>query len=89
MRKIREVLRLKLERGLSNRQIGLSCSIGRTTVQEYLERASKAGLTWPLPENLDDNTIEQGCRSFETKVQRSCAILFFPMMSKDWTRSSS
>jgi transposase len=59
MRKVREVLRLRWERGLSKRQIGLSCSIGRTTVQEYLERAGKAGLTWPLPESLDDETIEQ------------------------------
>jgi len=46
MRKIREVLRLKYNRGQSNREIALASSIGRSTVGEYLERAGKAGLKW-------------------------------------------
>jgi transposase len=50
MRKIKEVIRLKWELGLSNRAIARSCSIGRTTIAEYLHRAAAAGLTWPLPE---------------------------------------
>ncbi len=56
MRKIKEVLRLKFERGLSNREIALACSMGRTTVSEYLERARKAGLSWPL--DLDEERLE-------------------------------
>lgn len=59
MRKIREVLRLKWDRGLSNRNIALSCSLGRTTVGEYLERAERSGLTWPIPEDLDDSMLEE------------------------------
>ena len=39
MRKIREVLRLKYELNRSNREIGLSCGIGSSTVGDYLQRA--------------------------------------------------
>jgi transposase len=57
MRKIKEVLRLKHEKGLSDRQIALSCSIARSTVGEYLMRARVAGITWPVA-GLDDSIIE-------------------------------
>ncbi len=59
MRKIREVLRLKYEGGRSTREIGLSCGIGRSTAGDYLQRAVKAGLEWPLPEGIDDRQLEQ------------------------------
>ena len=57
MRKVREVLRLR-SIGLSPRQISRSLGIPRTTVQEYLRRADAAGLSWPLPESLDDQALE-------------------------------
>ena len=59
MRKIKEVLRLKWDKGLSNRQIAKACRIGRPTVAEYLRRAADAGLTWPLPSGLDEVALEQ------------------------------
>ena len=59
MRKIKEVLRLKWERGLSNRQIAAACSVSRPAVSEYLRRATEAGLSWPLPEDLDGARLEQ------------------------------
>lgn len=59
MRKIREVLRLKYEAGLSYDAIGRSCNMGHTTVGEYLKRAKGAGLRWPLPEDMDDNLLEK------------------------------
>jgi transposase len=58
MRKIREVLRLRYGHKLTTRAIGVSCSIGRTTASEYLHRATDAGLTWPLPADLDDEALE-------------------------------
>lgn len=58
MRKIKEVLRLKQEQRLTNRAIARSCSIGRATVGEYLRRAAAAGLSWPLPEGLDEAELE-------------------------------
>lgn len=59
MRKITEVLRLKYERSLTNRVIARSCSIGRTTVAEYLRRAEEAGLGWPLPPDLGDAELDR------------------------------
>lgn len=46
MRRTKEVLRLRYELGLGQRQIARSCSIGRSTVHEYLKRAEAAGLSW-------------------------------------------
>jgi transposase len=59
MRKIKEVLRLKFDHQLSKRQIAQSCSIAHSTVSEYLRRFRQASLSWPLPENIDDNQLEQ------------------------------
>jgi transposase len=58
MRKITEVLRLKYELGLGQRQIARSCSIGLGTVHEYLVRAEKTGLTWPLPADWGEEQIQ-------------------------------
>jgi transposase len=58
MRKIKEVLRLSKEIGLSERQIAKSCGISRSTVKEYLHRAQRAGLSWPLSPDLDDAQLE-------------------------------
>ncbi|WP_404418318.1 IS21 family transposase [Marinospirillum sp.] len=59
MRKIKEVLRLKWDRGLSNRQVAATCGISRPTVSEYLRRFSEAGLNWPLPAEMDESRLEQ------------------------------
>jgi transposase len=61
MRKIREALRLQAA-GLSKRQISESLGLGRTTAREYLERAKRAGLSWPLPDDLSDEAL--GLRLF-------------------------
>ncbi len=58
MRKIRHVLRLAWEAGLPRRQIARSLNLSPTTVGEYLQRAQAAGLSWPLPEVLDDSELE-------------------------------
>lgn len=58
VRKIREVLRLKFDLGLENRQISRSCSIPHSSVANYLSRAKVAGLTWPLPPDLGDADLE-------------------------------
>jgi hypothetical protein len=58
MRKIREVLRLSLGGRLSARAVAASCGMGRTAVREYVQRATRAGLSWPLPEGLADDALE-------------------------------
>jgi transposase len=57
MRKIAKVLRLKWECQQSNRAIARSCSISHSTVAEYLDRAQKAGLSWPLPEDMGEDEL--------------------------------
>ena len=59
MRKIREVLRLKLECGLSHRQVSRSCRLAHGTVGEYVLRASAAGLDWEKVQGLDDEALER------------------------------
>jgi transposase len=58
MRKIREVLRLKAG-GFSKRRIAASLGISATTAMECVQRARRAGLTWPLAEELGDDALEQ------------------------------
>src|SRR5947207_14104764 len=57
MRQITEVLRLNAQR-LSYRQIAQSVGISASTVQSYLERAQRAGLSWPLSDDVDDGALE-------------------------------
>jgi transposase len=59
MRKIREILRLKFDCHLTNRQIARSCSTARSTVGEYLQRFCDSPINWPLPADLDDDRLEQ------------------------------
>ena len=79
MRKIREVLRLKYELGLGQRQIARSCSIGLGTVNEYLARADTAGIKWPLPDGCDEEKVEaalygsEPVRSRQADRSRPCA----------------
>ena len=58
VRTIKEVLRLKWSCGLSRRAVSKSCGVARSTIDEYTRRAREAGLSWPLPEELDDTALE-------------------------------
>ena len=58
MRRIREVLRLRLSEGLSGRQVSAATGIPLTTAWDFVDRARRAGLQWPLPEEMDDEQLE-------------------------------
>jgi transposase len=58
MRRLRDLLRLKYAHGLTHRAIAQACGVGLGTVCNYLDRAGLAGLTWPLPDDLDDAALE-------------------------------
>ena len=58
MRKIHEVLRLRLEQKMSIRDVSVSCGIGFGTVINYLNLAEAAGLSWPLPAELTDAELD-------------------------------
>lgn len=59
MRKIKEVLRLRHELGLGQRQIARSCCIAQSTVHEYLTAAERVGVKWPLSADWDDAKLEE------------------------------
>ena len=58
MRKIKDVLRLKYEARLPHDRIARACGVAKGTVAKYVERAQAAGLSWPLPADLDDTALE-------------------------------
>jgi hypothetical protein len=68
MRKLRELLRLKYDARLPQRAIAQACGVGLGTVTAYLQRATAAGLTWPIPEDLDDSALE--ARLFQQRPGR-------------------
>lgn len=55
MRRIRDLLRLRYAQGLSSRAIAAALSISKGAVGAYLSRVRAAGLSWPLPPELDDD----------------------------------
>jgi len=57
MRKLRDVLRLRLEAGLSYRQINASTKVSIGLIQKLMTQAEELELTWPLPPELDDNQL--------------------------------
>ena len=58
MRKIREIARLRLGLGYSERKTAESCGVGKATVGDCIRRLLKEGLSWPLPDDLDDGALE-------------------------------
>ena len=59
MRKVREVLRLKHAHGMSYRKISDATGVGKTRAAEYVRRAAVAGVTWPMPDEVDDAELER------------------------------
>ena len=51
--------RIKFEKGLSERAIARSLSLSAGAVNGYLQRSRLAGLSWPLPDGLDDTALER------------------------------
>jgi len=80
MRKIREVLRLTHELGLSVRQVCAATGVGKTAVNEYVSRARVLGITWPIPAEIDDAELER--RLFVPSDQRDGRARVVP----DWMK---
>jgi transposase len=71
MRKIKEVLRLRFELKLDQRQIARSCSIAVSTVHEYLKRAEATGIGWPLPAGFNDSDLERALYGATQRVRQA------------------
>jgi transposase len=59
MRKIRDVLRLKLDARLSHEQIAASLGISKGVVTKYAGLAAAAGLDWAMVRELDEAALER------------------------------
>lgn len=59
MRKIKEILRLKFEAKLTNRQIGRSLNLSPGTVCRYLQEAAAKRITWPLENDVDESSLDE------------------------------
>lgn len=59
MRKIKDVLRLKLDAQLSHEQIAVALKLSKGVVSKYIGLAAAAGLDWPAVQACDDATLEQ------------------------------
>ncbi len=55
MRHLRELLRLRHSAGLRQAAIAASLGLSQSSVSKYLKLAEQAGLSWPLPAELDDD----------------------------------
>jgi transposase len=75
MRKIKEVLRLKYDCGLSEREIARSCGVSRSTVADYLMKAQAAGLGWSEASFLSQDQLDE--RLFP--IQRTSPSLQRPL----------
>ncbi len=57
MRHAREIIRLK-STSISAHEISRRLCMARSTVREALKRAESAGLSWPLPNGMNDDALE-------------------------------
>ena len=58
MRRVRELLRLRLDAGLPAQQAAVRMGVARSTLREMQSRFEKSGLPWPLPLDLTDVELE-------------------------------
>lgn len=78
MRKIRDILRLRLSAGLSIRQINISTKASIGAIQKLLAQAEVLGLSWPLPDDLNDKDL---ARLFYPEAQTTASSRY---QQPDW-----
>lgn len=88
MRKIKEILRMEFDNGISKNKIARACKIGRKTVQVYFHRFKASGLRWPLPENMSDEELEQRLFSEHKVKSNSRESLNYEYLFKEIKRSN-
>jgi transposase len=59
MRRVRELLRLRLGAGVPVREVARRIGVAPSTVRETLSRFTAADLAWPLPEMVTDAVLEE------------------------------
>lgn len=68
MRKIKDVLRLKLDAQLSHERIAASLGLSKGVVAKYVSLAAAAQLDWSTIQNLDEGTLQRRLLSAPDKL---------------------
>lgn len=91
MNKIKEILRLRYECNLSNRQIAACLNIAHSTVSQHLSRFKSSGLTWPLNDTHHENKISQalfeGRSPSKNKVMPDFTLCYQELKRKGMTKA--
>ena len=69
MRRIREILRLHLQAGLSYSEAGRALKISKSVVGKYVVQARMAGVDWDTAQSLSDDDLE--ARLYRPALPRS------------------
>lgn len=88
MRKIKEIIRLYCEKGFTKRQIARCCNLSPSTVIDYLARVKAAGLTWPLPEDMDETSLEALLFPGSIQPRRNYQELDFTWIHRELSKKS-
>lgn len=59
MRNLKEMLKLLSKGSYSCRKIASACGCSERTVRRVRDRAKEVGIVWPLPEDMDENALNE------------------------------
>ena len=86
MRKVKDILRLKFEAGLSHERIAAAVGLSKGAVTHYLQRAARAGVSWPVAPTLDDAALEALLFPPAPKSRSSYAVPDFAVIHQELKR---
>jgi len=89
MRKVRELLRLKFEQGLSNRQAAKAVGIGKTAASEYIAGFIKSGLSLDQAMSLSDQNllVALNIHLHQENSRYNTLFKLFPYIEKELKRT--
>lgn len=89
MRMVKEILRLHHTCGLTQTQISKALGCSRAAVGDCLRRAASAGLSWPVPEGMDEAQLEDRLYpptlKQSSRPQPDCAYMLTELKKKGVT----
>ena len=86
MRKVKDILRLKFEAGLSHERIAAAVGLSKGAVTHYLQRAARAGVSWPIAPTLDDTALEALLFPPMPRARSSYAVPDFAVIHQELKR---
>lgn len=75
MRKLTQIIRLHFDAKLSTRPIAKSLGLSVGVVNKYINRALANNLSWPLPNNMDEQTLSELLKAGSGQPNQSLAAM--------------